>query len=303
MKILKNKFNLSNVGNLDPLGIDIGKFPGGEMRVKLFGIPSEEVHVEAVLTSSDDVMTLVMLEDALRRAGVEKIRLTMPYIPYARQDRVCNKGESLSIKAFANIINSLKFSSIIVYDPHSDVACSVIDRCIAIPSHVLIKQHDEVYHYICQKDWEGKPFYLVSPDAGSVKKSYEIAKAFPQINGIIFAEKVRDVATGKITKTVVHDVPNDIAEARLLLCDDICDGGRTFIELGKVLQCYSPKEMCLYVTHGIFSQGKHVLLKPTINDSCVALLGTYDVKNEICKINNSGPFDNVWSTIDFTEYK
>ena len=73
------------------------------------------------MTSADDVMTLVMISDALRQMDVKEILLTMPYVPYARQDRVCNPGEAFSIKAFSRIINSLEFSSVVVYDPHSDV--------------------------------------------------------------------------------------------------------------------------------------------------------------------------------------
>lgn len=243
---------------------EVAKFPGGEIRVNLRNnVQILECRIEALLFNSDDIMTLVMLVDALREQGAEKIRLTMPYIPYARQDRVCNAGESFSIRAFARIINSLNFASVVVYDAHSDVSVALIDRCINVPKQTLMLDHLPLMTWLTRDDLirvKGEteyPVYLVSPDAGAVKKSYEVAKAFPQIKGIIFAEKVRDVATGKILKTVVRDMPEDIAEARLLIADDICDGGRTFIELGKILRPYC-KELSLYVTHGIFSQGMEV---------------------------------------------
>lgn len=273
----------------------ISKFPGGEMMVKCKPYSGfDECRIDAVLTSSDDVMALVMVTDSLREQGFTKIRLTMPYVPYARQDRVCNPGEALSIRAFAKIINSLNFASVAIYDPHSDVTTALIDRCIAVKSVQLLAKHEQVGEWIYQEHRKGTPLYLVSPDAGSVKKTYEIAKNFPQFKGIIFAEKVRDVVTGNIIRTSVGQLPDDFCNAKLLVCDDICDGGRTFTELGKVLQQYNPKEMNLYVTHGIFSQGKEVLLNKKSEPEHE--IGSYFVEH-------TGMFDNVWSTIAFNDYQ
>ena len=119
-----NKFEIYNMDAEEDLPIEIGKFPGGEIRVRLTSEYSSDsmVRIKAVILNSDDVMTLVMLTDALRTAGVENIRLTMPYIPYARQDRVCNKGEAFSLRVFARIINALEFQSVVVWDAHSEVS-------------------------------------------------------------------------------------------------------------------------------------------------------------------------------------
>lgn len=271
----------------------IKKFPGGEVLVNAV-YPGTHCLIEAVLTNSDDVMALVMLVDSLREQGVEKICLTMPYVPYARQDRVCNPGESLSIRAFAKIINSLEFLSVIIYDPHSDVTPALINRCLVEKSATLIEKHSAVCEWINKEFNADTPLYLVSPDAGAVKKTYEIAKRFPQFAGIIFAEKVRDVATGNIVRTSIGQLPDDIGDAKLLICDDICDGGRTFIELGKVLNQYNPKEMNLYVTHGIFSQGEEALLNKKSEPEYE--IGSYFVEH-------TGMFDNVWSTIKFKDYQ
>jgi ribose-phosphate pyrophosphokinase len=285
---MKNKFTVYSRSSV--ITPEIGKFPGGEIRVKVNEPVYEEARIEALLFNSDDVMTLVMLTDALREAGVEKLRLTMPYIPYARQDRVCNRGEALSIRAFADIINSLNFVSVVVFDPHSEVSSALIKRSIVTPRSQLMREHTEAYDWICSGGKDTTPIYLVSPDAGSVKKSYEIAKVFPQFTGIIFAEKVREVSSGNIVKTIVHNVPDDINSAKLLICDDICDGGRTFIELAQwfIDNHYTPKETNLYVTHGIFSKGKGVLLKAKDADDL---------------FDCHGNIDNVWSTVNFLEYK
>lgn len=294
---MKNKFELRTLESNSEIKYESGTFPGGEIRVKVATHGYVGVHIKAHLFNSDDIMTLVMLVDALRERGVEKIRLTMPYIPYARQDRVCNPGEALSIRAFARIINSLNFASVVVYDPHSVVSSALIDRCLVVPTQDLMMAHERLWSWISN----GSKIYLLSPDAGSIKKTEEIAKAFrDNVKGIIYAEKIRDLATGKIIKTQINNVPSDITESRVLVCDDVIDGGRTFIEIANWFTDgktdLRPKELSLYATHGIFSQGKHVLLKNKLSASeCLH-------PNRLGDNLNSGLYDNVWSTIDFKEY-
>jgi ribose-phosphate pyrophosphokinase len=101
---------------------------------------------------------------------------------------------------------------------------------------------------------------LVAPDAGARKRVQTLAK---QLGGlpVVFAEKVRDTRTGEIVATsIVGELPN----RNLLVVDDICDGGRTFIELAAALKDKQAaqgldKPLFLYVTHGIFSKGLDVL--------------------------------------------
>lgn len=252
----------------------ISKFPGGEMKVTIPQIQlfhGNKAKIEALLLNSDDIMTLVMIKDALFRGLCKNVRLTMPYIPYARQDRVCNSGEAFSLAAFANLINSLNFDSVVVYDAHSPASTILIDRCINVPSEDLMINND-VYQWMVNHDFVDTPIYLVSPDAGSVEKSKAIKAKFPQIKDIIFAEKVRDPLTGQILKTVVNEVPEDISDSVLLICDDIGDGFGSFLPLAEQLRAHNPREINIYVTHGIFSRGAEIL-RPL--------------------------FDNVWCTIDF----
>ena len=104
----------------------IFNFPGGEVQVSLqefIGKTSEKVTITARISSSDDVMALLMTNDAVERQckGMKSKHLIIPYLPYSRQDRVCNPGEALSVKVFAQFINSMNFDSVTTYDAHSDV--------------------------------------------------------------------------------------------------------------------------------------------------------------------------------------
>ena len=114
--------------------VKFSTFPGGEEYVKLEWAGRErnyleETFITARLTSSSEVMRLLMVTDALRRRGFRDISLNLGYVPYARQDRVCAEGESLSIKVFADLINSQKYQNVEIYDPHSTVTPALLDNC------------------------------------------------------------------------------------------------------------------------------------------------------------------------------
>ena len=100
-----------------------------------------------------------------------------------------------------------------------------------------------------------KEAILVSPDAGANKKVFEFAKLHGY-KRVVRADKVRDVSTGEILSTQVFS--EHVGNADFLMLDDICDGGRTFIELARELRKLTTGKIFLYVTHGIFSKGGDV---------------------------------------------
>ena len=241
-------------------------FNGGEVNIQLpstsiLGNANEFIWIDARIKSSDDLMQLLLVTDALRTRYTDaSITLNMPYTPYARQDRVCNLGEALSAKIFATLINDQYYSAVHTMDNHSDVMTALLDNCDNTPVHEVIAEQD--------LDMEG--FVLISPDAGANKKVLEVAKQF---NGlpVVRADKVRDTKTGAITGTVVYTelysptAHNAVEGKDCLIVDDICDGGRTFIELAKELKRKGAYTVSLWVTHGIFSKGLNVLFESGID--------------------------------------
>lgn len=227
-------------------------FSGGERHLSVKDIPlTGDVSIEASLFNSDDVITLLLAVDAVRRlCPAAKINLALPYVPYARQDRVCNVGEPLSIAVIADLINNLNCASVTILDPHSDVTPALIKNVRIISQADLISNSAALCELI--KD---HAIHLMAPDAGAEKKTRTLAKALHD-KGIeapaLFASKERDVRTGDILKTII---PADVAGKNFLIADDICDGGMTFILLSKELKAHGAKDIYLYVTHGIFSKG------------------------------------------------
>lgn len=225
-------------------------FPGGEVHVSLPGFDSESarsVQISALLKSSSDVMRLLMVTDALRRlVGGIPIHLVMPYVPYARQDRVCNSGEAHGAKVFCDIINRQEYASVMILDPHSDVVTALLDR-------VFVQDASGPLSRVLGLPAFAEGVTFVAPDAGAQKRVYVLAKKLG-VGRVLCADKVRDIKTGEIKSVVLRE---EVPDGPLLVVDDICDGGRTFIELANAIPDKS--RLYLYVSHGIFSKGVDVL--------------------------------------------
>jgi ribose-phosphate pyrophosphokinase len=228
-------------------------FPGGEVSIRLDQRPKNShpiTTIEANLQSPTEIVELLMVTDAVKRMFTRsKITLYMLYVPYARQDRVSVPGEALSIKVMADLINSQNYANVEIWDPHSDVTTALINNLTVVEQHELASTIPDI-------DWANT--ILVAPDAGAAKKIYKLAA----IRGseVITAYKVRDPVTGNITATKVDSNTSTFvgSNKRFLIVDDICDGGRTFTELAKVLKKWTDMPVDLYVTHGIFSKGMSV---------------------------------------------
>lgn len=240
--------------------IEFKKFPGGELHITnkwQRDWEQERFNQNTVvcrIQSSDDFIKLALFTDAYKRV-FKKLpdNLLIPYIPYARQDRVPVWGEALSIKVFSTLLNTLGYPRITVVDPHSDVSTALIENVEIIPQW-------DIWNLILRQEFEkALPFDLISPDAGALKKIYNLQKclAVGGCNNIRVGTKHRDVETGQITGTTVDgEAKNPVG----IVVDDICDGGRTFVELGKILR-EQYQGLYLVITHGIFSNGFDELLK------------------------------------------
>lgn len=252
------------------LDIEFMTFSGGERHVKIKGVlgdypllesswdsrnwhknPVDNIQVFAHVDSNDALMDILLVKDALDRMCRGNLRkavktLFLPYIPYARQDRAMVDGEPLSSAVFGKVINLAGFDEVVVDDPHSDVAPSHI-------KNVVIYDQYELALTILGKDFfKGGDLVIVAPDAGAVKKTTKLAQAV-QVKDVGIGHKNRDVLTGEITGTS-YTGPS-VYGRRVLMVDDICDGGATFVHLANALRAEGAHEIALFVTHGIFSKG------------------------------------------------
>lgn len=220
-------------------------FSGGEPHIKIdpdFNI-AHTITVTHRLNSFNDLGLLCLAVNALKNMGVTSIHIFIPYFPAARQDRLMVPGEPLSVKVYANIINSLNVQKVIVFDPHSEVTPALVNNCHVIHNYAFI---EEVIKNI------GTHLLLVSPDGGALKKIYKLSEYLGNHN-VVECSKSRDVKTGKLSGfKVYHD---DLQGVPCLIVDDICDGGGTFVGLAEALKAKGAGGLYLAVSHGIFSKG------------------------------------------------
>ena len=172
-----------------------------------------------------------------------------PYFPGARQDRVMVQGEALTIKVYADILNSLNLNQITIVDPHSEVTPALLNNCEVINNHEFIKKVLERIK---------KDVLLISPDGGALKKIYKVSEFLGGIP-VVEGSKRRNVKNGKLEGFKVYE--EDLLGKDCLVVDDICDGGGTFIGLAKELKKKNAGNLYLAVSHGIFNNGTEELQK------------------------------------------
>lgn len=239
-------------------------FPAGEIGVKLnannykyLEDKSPYQTITARIYNSNELVELLMVRDALKRISPIPTDLFLPYLPYSRQDRVCDKGESFSLKVLADLVNQANFRQVITLDAHSHVADALFTNLKNISQLAIIHQNQSFIERVMR----GGTF--VSADAGANKKTAEIAKYFGHFD-FVRADKARNLRTGEIIETVVYK--DDFGGEDVFIVDDICDGGATFIALAQALKKKNCGKIVLYVTHGIFSKGTEILFENRIDE-------------------------------------
>jgi ribose-phosphate pyrophosphokinase len=221
-------------------------FNGGEPHIKID--PKIELQEDYCITirikSFNDIGLLMVAVDALRRLGVLNLSLFLPYFPGARQDRLMIPGEPLTVKLYADLINTLDFQHVIIFDPHSAVTPALINNVQVIDNSDFVKnaiQKTEINDYL-----------LIAPDGGSLKKIYKTSAFLGGIE-VVECSKLRDVKTGKLSNFKVGK--ENLNNQTCVIVDDICDGGGTFIGLAEQLKKHNAGRLVLIVSHGIFSKG------------------------------------------------
>ena len=254
--------------SIDELTYKRWLFPGGEVGVKFDNLEYADSNHYVVISVTNQKVTpeaqlvIINLIDALNQKYYKNISLYMHYLPYARQDRVCSDGESFALKIFLNMLNSVKFDCLYTFDVHN------FDAVLNLTAKMNYKYHDFNcgYFLITLRDngYLDSDTTIVLPDKGAAKKLNIIKDVHK--GKIIVADKLR----GTIGQ-VFHTIPEN-PSGKVLVLDDICDGGATFLSLAGLLT--NAERVTLAVSHGIFSKG------------LVELLDHYD--DIVCYNNMSG---------------
>lgn len=221
-------------------------FPAGESYTKILEIHkvTPTMIVSMYLGQAEETMSTIMLANACREAGATRVILHAPYLPYSRQDRVCSEGESNSFAVYLSLLR-IVFDEVHTLDLHNPL----------VLTDSYVTNYLPKYSTISLTDVAGA--IVVAPDKGAIGRAVAFASIFDL--DVTTMDKHR-TPTG-IIQTI--NEPSKIYEAsRIVIVDDICDGGRTFIEAAKEIRKFNTDAiLVLVVTHGIFSNGREELLK------------------------------------------
>lgn len=174
------------------------------------------------------------------------IKLVMPYVPNARQDRVKTSQDVFTLKYFCNLLNSLNINEIEVFDPHSHV-------CEALLNRVVVKTPEAVLRRLLNKLPED--LIIAYPDSGSEKRYCSMLR-LPYIVGI----KERNWEDGTIRDLQIFGSKHMVAGHSILLVDDIASRGSTLWYAARQLKEMGATDIYIYVSHC-----ENTILKPNLN--------------------------------------
>ncbi len=230
-----------------PLGrANVRRFADQEIFVEILeNVRGEDCFIlqSTSFPANDNLMELLIMIDALRRASARRITAVIPYFGYARQDRKPGPRAPISAKLVANMITEAGADRVLTIDLHAAQIQGFFDiptdNLFAVP--VLsrdAKEHLDVENVI-----------VVSPDVGGVVRARALAKRLDSLLAIV--DKRRD----KLGESEVMNVIGDVNGKDCILIDDIIDSGGTLCNAAEALLKMGATSVTAYITHGVLSGG------------------------------------------------
>ena len=223
----------------------VERFNDGEIFVEVYdNVRNEEVFIiqSTSKPANDNLMELLIMTDALRRASAKRITAVMPYFGYARQDRKTSARTPISAKLTANLMVEAGIDRVLTMDLHAGQIQGFfdipVDNLYAAPVFALDVKHQF-------KDLED--VIIVSPDVGGVARARELAKRIGV--GLAIVDKRRGRPGEVESMTVIGDVKGK----KCIVVDDIVDTAGTLCKAAELLQTEGATEVHAYISHGVLS--------------------------------------------------
>ena len=223
---------------------NVGRFSDGEVTVEITqNVRARHVFViqSTCAPTNDNLMELLIMVDALKRASAERISAVIPYFGYARQDRRPRSSRvPISAKVVANMLQTVGVDRVLTMDLHADQIQGFfdipVDNIYAAPL-LLADVHKQEFDNVM----------VVSPDVGGVVRARALAKQLGCDLAII--DKRRPRAN---VSEVMH-VIGEIEGRNCVVMDDMIDTAGTLVKAAEVLKERGAKKVYAYCTHPIFS--------------------------------------------------
>ena len=233
---------------LTPVKADVRRFSDDEIFVEVHeNVRGEDMFLiqSTSAPANDNLMELLIMIDALRRASARRITAVIPYFGYARQDRKVGPRTPISAKLVANLITQAGANRVLTVDLHAGQIQGFFD----IPTDNLFAQ--PVIVKDIQDHLGSKSPMVVSPDVGGVVRARSLARRLNTDLAIV--DKRRE----KAGQSEVMNIIGDVEGRACILIDDIVDSGGTLCNAADALIKNGATEVYAYCTHGVLS-GKAV---------------------------------------------
>ncbi len=193
--------------------------------------------------ANDNLMELLIMIDAMRRASARRITAVLPYFGYARQDRKAGGRTPISAKLVANLITEAGADRVMTLDLHAGQIQGFFDiptdNLFAVPLLARdVKEHQDL-----------DDLMVVSPDVGGVVRARSLAKRLDAPLAIV--DKRRD----RPGESEVMNIIGDVTGRNCILIDDIIDSGGTLCNAADALMRAGANSASAYITHGVLSGG------------------------------------------------
>ena len=225
--------------------VDVGRFSDGEVNVEVHeNVRGCDAFIlqSTCAPTNDNIMELIIMADALRRASAHRVTAVIPYYGYARQDRRPRSARvPISAKVVADMLGSVGIDRILTVDLHADQIQGFFDMPVdnVYGSPVLVD-------HIATRDYENP--IVVSPDVGGVVRARAIAK---QIDDLDLA--IIDKRRPQPNESRVMNVIGDVRGKTCILVDDIVDTAGTLCTAAQALKGEGAIKVVAYITHPVLS--------------------------------------------------
>jgi len=192
---------------------------------------------------NDNLMELLVMIDAFKRASANSISVIIPYFGYARQDRKAKGRDPITAKLVSNLITEAGANRVITLDLHAEQIQGFfdipLDNLQSFP--VFIKYFQQI------KSFNEEDFVVVSPDVGGVKRARRLAEKMKMSLAILDKRRPRD------NVAEIVNVVGEVKGKHAILFDDIIDTGGSLVGAAEALKFKGAKDVIACATHGILS--------------------------------------------------
>jgi ribose-phosphate pyrophosphokinase len=226
---------------------NVRRFADEEIFVEILeNVRGEDVFVlqSTAYPANDNLMELLIMIDALRRASAKRITAVLPYFGYARQDRKPGPRTPISAKLVANLITTAGANRVLSVDLHAGQIQGFFD----IPTDNLFAA--PVMSEDIKARFSDKNLMVVSPDVGGVVRARALAKRLDNAP-LAIVDKRRE----KAGESEVMNIIGEVEGRFCVLIDDIVDSAGTLCNAAAALKAAGAEDVVAYCTHGVLSGG------------------------------------------------